>query len=70
MQRKGAKGLDGVVQPVAERVGSREAFFDQFPDGEFDVVLAFAERDADPDISTRTQDVEVRPLCEARIARI
>ncbi len=41
LQPKGAKGMDGVVQPVKEdRRMVREAFFDRLPDGEFDVVLA------------------------------
>lgn len=45
LQPKGAKGMDGVVQPF--KGGSdldlryaTEAYFDRFPDGEFDVVLA------------------------------
>ncbi len=45
LQPKGAKGMEGVVQPF--KGGSdldlrytSEAHFDRFPDGEFDVVLA------------------------------
>jgi hypothetical protein len=41
LQPKGAKGMDGVIQPVKEDrrlVGG--ARFDRLPDGEFDVVIA------------------------------
>jgi len=37
LQPKGAKGMDGVIQPVRERLGV--ATFDHFPDGDFQVVV-------------------------------
>lgn len=37
LQPKGAKGMDGVIQPVRERLGV--ATFDHLPDGEFQVVV-------------------------------
>lgn len=40
LQPRRAKGMEGVIQPVREDVGNGEAFFDRFPDGEFDVVIA------------------------------
>ncbi len=45
LQPKGAKGMDGVVQPFkggsdADLRYSSEAYFDRFPNCEFDVVLA------------------------------
>ncbi len=32
--------MDGVIQPIREFVANGEAFFDRFPDGVFDVVIA------------------------------
>src|SRR5438552_5839891 len=41
LQPRGAKEMDGIVQPTREpRPGVTQAYFDHFPDGEFDVVIA------------------------------
>jgi len=39
LQPRRAKGMDGVIQPLRENVENGQAFFDRFPEGEFDVVI-------------------------------
>jgi hypothetical protein len=45
LQPQGARGMDGVIQPLREEVGEG-AFFDRFPDGPFQVVVALRSGDS------------------------
>jgi hypothetical protein len=51
LQPRRAKGMDGVVPPVKEFPRNGEAFFDRFPDGEFDVVIV-------TEVGTQRYDVD------------
>jgi hypothetical protein len=58
LQPRRAKGMDGVIQPLKERVllGDGTAEFDRLPDGEFDVVVVTADGPEKYAVSLRARD--------------
>ncbi len=58
LQRKRARGMDGVIQPIREpeRGFAFDAAFDQFPDGDFDVVVVTSQGEQRYDVSPSARE--------------